>query len=50
MSNLDLAVFLVAGILGAFGAYGRPEGVRWGGSIAWVIIGLWALLKLLRVI
>jgi hypothetical protein len=49
LNNLDLAVFLVAGILGAFSAY-RPDGVRWGGSIAWVIIALWALLKLLKVL
>jgi len=48
MSNLDLAVFLVAGLLGALGIY-RPEAIRWI-QAAWAVVALWALLALLHVI
>jgi hypothetical protein len=40
MSNLDLALFLVAGVIGTM----------LDSRIAWVIVGVWALLKLLHVL
>lgn len=40
MSELDIAIFLVAGATGAF----------WRNQVAWFIIGGWALLKLLHVL
>lgn len=45
MLQLDYAVFMVAGIVGALG-------FKWGWSqnVAWAIVGLWALLKLLKVL
>lgn len=50
LTTLDVAVFLVAGILGMF-AHWRRDNLygSWSGSIAWFIIALWALLKLLKV-
>lgn len=45
MTNLDLGVFLVAGIFGATG-YRR----EYATPIAWAIVGIWALLKLLNVV
>ncbi len=41
MSQVDLAVFLVAGILGVVPVDGR---------LAWGVVGAWALLSLLNVI
>lgn len=43
MTNKDLAVFLVAGVIGA---WGHP----WSGRVSWGIVGIWALLKLLKVV
>ncbi len=40
MTNIDMAVFLAAGVVGAF----------WNDRGAWLLIALWALLKLLRVL
>ncbi len=40
MTNLDLAAFLVAAVLGAIA----------DARFAWIVIGLWALLKLLHVL
>jgi hypothetical protein len=41
MTNLDLAVFLVAGVVGV---------VRIDDRLAWGIVAVWSLLKLLKVI
>lgn len=49
MSQLDLAVFLVAGIIGAGAGYPNTP-FKWGGSLSWAIIAVWALLKLLHVL
>jgi hypothetical protein len=40
MGNLDLAILLVAGVVGAV----------LDNRIAWIIVGVWALLKLLHVL
>lgn len=45
MSRLDEAFFLVAAILGV-GSYRWP----WGSTAGWLVIGIWALLKLLGVL
>lgn len=41
MNQIDYAVFLVAGILGVIPIDGR---------LAWGLVGIWALLKLLKVL
>lgn len=43
MTQVDLAVFLVAGVLGGVAYLYSPR-------VAWAIIALWSLLKLLKVI
>lgn len=54
MSQTDLAWFLVAGIIGMIGGYGRTTTATpylvWGSSLSWAIIALWAFLKLLGAI
>lgn len=52
LTVLDVAVFLIAGIIGAVGAWRGGTDARWGwgGSLAWAIVAVWALLKLLKVI
>ncbi len=51
LSSLDLAVFLVAGIIGALsGTFAAEPRWRWGAPVAWFVIALWSLLKLLGVL
>lgn len=40
MSQIDFAAFLIAGAVGTF----------WDDRIAWGVVGVWALLKLLHVL
>lgn len=40
MNQLDLGVFLIAGAIGAL----------WNETIAWGIVGVWSILKLLHVL
>lgn len=51
MTKTTLVWFLIAGLVGAVGAYDTTAGVRWyGRSLAWAIVALFCFLALLGVV
>lgn len=51
MSKTTLVWFLIAGLVGAIGAYDTTAGPRWyGRSLAWAIVALFAFLGLVGVL